>query len=61
MNTSRHKSEPPSKKWPPEKQLFKWNHEQGETLEQFAERVVQETLAKAIKPGPFRPPPQNPN
>jgi hypothetical protein len=49
------------KKSPPEKLLFKWNHEQGETVEQLAERVVRESLAQWIKPGPFQPPQQNPN
>ena len=52
---------PPNSELQPQKMLFKWNHEQGETLEQLAERVVKETLAKFIKPGPFHPPPQNSN
>jgi hypothetical protein len=54
-------SGPPNKKLPPEKLLFKWNREQGETVEQLAERVVKESLAAWLKPGPFNPPPQNPN
>ena len=54
-------TQPPSKKSPPEKLLFKWNHEHGEMLEQLAERVVKESLAKWLKSGPFHPPPQNLN
>jgi hypothetical protein len=61
MNTSRDKSEPPNSESQPQKLLFKWNHEQGETLEQLAKRVVKESLAQWLKPGPFQPPPQNPN
>ncbi len=52
---------PPNSESPPQKMLFKWNHEQGETLEQLAKRVVKESLAAWLKPGPFNPSPQNPN
>ena len=45
----------------PKKLLFKWNYEQGETPEQFAARVVRETLKRNLKRGPFKPPPQSPN
>jgi len=64
MNTSRDKSEPPNKKSPPEKMLFKWNHEQGETVEELAARIVahfSNQLLKGIRPGPFQPPPQSLN
>jgi hypothetical protein len=59
MNTNRHKSGPPNKKLQPKKLLFK--PVPGETEQEFAERLVRESLAKFLKPGPFQPPPQNPN
>jgi hypothetical protein len=52
------------KKSPPQKTLFKWNWEQGETVEELAARIVahvRNQLLKGIKPEHFRPPPQNPN
>jgi hypothetical protein len=44
---------PPSKKSPPQKTLFKWNWEQGETVEELAARIVahvRNQLLKGIKP-----------
>jgi tetratricopeptide (TPR) repeat protein len=62
MNISRHKSQPPNSESQPQKKLlFKWNWERGETKEEFAKRIVQESLKAWLKPEQFRPPPQNPN